>query len=109
MHETLITGYDAPHFFQDTMGRGRFAHFQHDHRFRLVAGQDETTELSDEVRFTMPFGWPGRVVGRLLMVPHIRGLLRRRFALLKRLAESDGWRDYLPQNYLPPSQTHLTA
>jgi hypothetical protein len=29
------------------------------------------------------------------MVPHIEGLLRRRFALLKRLAEGDGWHEFL--------------
>ena len=104
MHETLITGYDPPRFFQDTMGRGRFAHFQHDHRFTSTPDACETTQLADEVRFTLPFGWPGRLIGRFIMVPHIRGLLRRRFALLKRLAESNEWRDYLPQD-----QPHLIA
>ena len=104
MHETLITGFDRPRFFQDTMGRGRFAFFQHDHRFTAVAGPSETTLLQDEVRFTMPLGWAGRFVGRLIMVPHIRGLLRRRFALLRRLAESNEWRDYLPSG-----EAHLTS
>ncbi len=97
MHETLITGYRNPKdgdagFFQDTMGRGRFATFQHDHHFTVVAGR---TRLEDELRFSMPLGWAGEMVGRVVMVPHIRGLLRRRFALLKRLAEGDGWREYL--------------
>jgi len=30
------------------------------------------------------------------MVPHIRGLPRRSFALLQELAEGDGWRGYIP-------------
>jgi ligand-binding SRPBCC domain-containing protein len=92
MHETLITGFDAPRFFQDTMGRGRFASFQHDHRFTPLQGG---VLLEDELRFSMPFGWAGELVGRLVMVPHIRGLLKRRFALLKQLAEGDGWKDHL--------------
>ncbi len=92
MHETLITGFDSPVYFQDTMGRGRFATFQHDHRF---TDTDEGTLLEDELRFSMPFGASGAAVGRLIMVPHIKGLLRRRFALLKRLAEGDGWREYI--------------
>ena len=91
MHETLITGFEEPRFFQDTMGRGRFAAFQHDHRFSEVRGG---TLLEDEVRFSMPFGWAGEMVGRVVMVPHIRGLLKRRFGLLKGLAEGDGWRRY---------------
>jgi ligand-binding SRPBCC domain-containing protein len=93
LHETLITGFDSPCFFQDTMGRGRFATFQHDHHFTPADGG---TLLQDELRFSMPFGWAGALVGAAIMVPHIKGLLRRRFALLKRLAEGDGWRTYLP-------------
>jgi hypothetical protein len=52
--------------------------------------------LEDELRFSMPFGPAGELVGAAIMVPHIEDLLRRRFALLKRLAEGDGWRAYLP-------------
>jgi ligand-binding SRPBCC domain-containing protein len=76
------------------MGRGRFATFQHDHHFS--ATEDGGTLLQDELRFSMPFGAAGALVGAVIMVPHIEGLLRRRFALLKQLAEGDGWRDYLP-------------
>ncbi len=99
MHETLITAYEPPLHFQDTMGRGRFAHFQHDHRFTHLSADvngDEHTLLEDEVRFNLPLGIPGHLVGRLLRVPHIRGLLHRRFELLKRLAEGEEWREYLP-------------
>ena len=94
LHETLITGFEEPAFFQDTMGRGRFAGFQHDHHFSPAAGG---TLLEDELRFSMPLGWAGELVGSVVMVPHIRGLLRRRFALLKQLAEGDGWRRYLAE------------
>jgi ligand-binding SRPBCC domain-containing protein len=95
LHETLITAFDPPTFFQDTMGRGRFAAFQHDHHFTPT--DDGTgTLLQDELRFSMPLGSAGALVGAAIMVPHIRGLLRRRFALLKRLAETDGWKTYLP-------------
>lgn len=98
MHETLITGYREPKsgepaFFQDTMGRGRFQTFQHDHRFTQTSGG---TLLEDELRFSMPLRWAGEIAGKFVMVPHIQGLLRRRFALLKRLAEADGWREFIP-------------
>ena len=33
MHESIITKYERPTFFQDTMERGRFKRFQHDHHF----------------------------------------------------------------------------
>ncbi|MDE3104814.1 MAG: SRPBCC family protein [Acidobacteriota bacterium] len=92
-HETLITGYDAPNFFQDTMGKGRFQWFQHDHSFTQIGNH---TLLHDKVRFSLPFGILGSIVARQLMVPYIAGLVRRRFLLLKRMAESEGWRQYLP-------------
>jgi ligand-binding SRPBCC domain-containing protein len=85
--------WDAPHFFQDRMVSGRFRIFEHDHHFTETP---EGTVLEDQIRFTMPFGWPGRLVGRVILVPHILNLMRRRFDLLKCLAETGEWRDYLP-------------
>ncbi len=101
-HESLISRFEPSIFFQDTMVAGRFAFFQHDHA--LSENIDGTVTLADELRFSMPFGWLGRLVGRFIMVPHIRNLLKRRFALLKRIAETEEWRGYLPSG-----QTHLTV
>lgn len=98
MHETLITGFDPPHFFQDTMGRGRFASFHHDHHFTAettAADGRPCTLLEDAVHFALPLGLAGTMVGSLVMVPHVRGLVRRRFALLKQIAEGDEWQRYL--------------
>ena len=92
-HVSLISAFDPPNFFQDRMLAGRFRTFEHDHHF---ASTPEGTLLSDEVRFTMPLGIPGLIVGGAILVPHIRALLHRRFHLLKRIAESEEWRTYLP-------------
>jgi ligand-binding SRPBCC domain-containing protein len=93
-HVSLISQFEPCHFFQDTMLAGRFKYFQHDHEFTEIGGQ---VLLKDVVRFSMPFGSLGKLVGRYIMVPHIRGLMQRRFALLRRIAESEEWRQYLPQ------------
>ncbi len=90
-HVSLIAEYEPPVHFQDRMLEGRFKSFAHDHRFREVEGG---VLLEDELRFTMPLGWPGRVVGQAVLVPHIRRLLRERFAMLKGIAEGEAWRDY---------------
>ncbi len=92
MHETLITEYERPKFFQDTMGKGRFRFFQHDHHFEWIDGH---TVMWDVVRFSMPMGVVGRVVGRLVVVPHVMKLMLRRMELLKRVAEGDGWKEYV--------------
>ena len=92
LHETLITRYERPCFFQDTMGRGYFKHFQHDHSLEEVDGQ---TLLVDVVRFSLPFGPAGRLAGKLLIMPYVAQLMKRRFALLKRTAEGSDWERYL--------------
>jgi len=94
-HVSLISAYRPNEYFQDIMIDGRFQSFQHDHHFVEIGGQ---VLLKDTVRFSLPFGFAGRLVGRHIMVPHIAGLLRRRFALLKHIAESDEWRSYLPES-----------
>ena len=93
LHVSLISGYVSPTFMQDTMLQGRFKTFQHDHHMRDTG---DGTELMDELRFSLPFGWLGRLVARYVMVPHILRLLRSRFARIRRIAESDEWRLYLP-------------
>jgi len=91
-HVSLIAEFEEPYHFQDRMIAGRFRSFEHDHRFEVMDGG---VLLSDEVRFTMPFGVLGQMVGTFVLVPHIRRLVRARFAMLKQLAESDAWRQYV--------------
>lgn len=92
-HQTLITGYDRPNFFQDTMGHGMFRHFQHDHFFKFIDGK---TLMWDVVRFSLPLGFAGQQVGRRIVVPHVLDLMLSRFNLLKRLAEGPEWENYIP-------------
>jgi hypothetical protein len=106
-HHTLITGFAGPErqptgevtaWFQDSQERGRFAFFQHDHHFRQtynVGATAPTTELYDEVRFTLPFGPLGALAAKLLLAPHVQALCKQRFARIKSLAEGDGWREWV--------------
>lgn len=95
-HVSLISAYEPYRYFQDRMIAGRFRTFQHDHEFTEIGGQ---TLLKDTIRFSMPMGFAGRIVAKRILIPHIRGLLHRRFSLLKRIAESGEWRKYLPEAY----------
>ena len=115
-HHTLITAFAAPErqptgevtaYFQDSQEHGRFAFFQHDHYFRQAYNPScpaaAITELHDEIRFALPFGPLGRVAASWLLAPHIRSLARRRFVMIKQLAESDGWRSWI--DVTPPLAT----
>jgi ligand-binding SRPBCC domain-containing protein len=93
-HESLIEEFRPCQFFRDRMIAGRFRAFEHDHSFDLLP--DGSVHMHDEVRFTMRWGWLGEMLGVLLLGPDIRRLLRRRFRLLKRIAESEEWRSYIP-------------
>src|SRR5579875_2816459 len=94
-HESLLDPFVPPVYFRDSMIAGRFKSFAHDHR--LTECGDGLVRLYDEVRFQMPLGWLGELMGKCILAPHIRRLLRKRFALLKSLAESERWREYVGQ------------
>lgn len=91
-HESVITRYECPDFFQDAMARGRFRRFEHDHFFTEIGGR---TLLNDKVRFSLPVRWATRSLGQFVVTPHVARLLRHRLELLKRVAESDEWKKYL--------------
>jgi ligand-binding SRPBCC domain-containing protein len=100
MHETCITQYERPAFFQDTMGRGRFKRYQHDHYFYEM---DERTVLNDKIRFTLPLGFVGKLVGRFVIVPYLSRRLRRRLVMLRRVAQDRReWTKYLREEPAPP-------
>jgi ligand-binding SRPBCC domain-containing protein len=89
----MITAYERPHYFQDTMGRGRFRRYQHEHTLSEIDGH---TLLHDKIRFSLPLGWAGEMVAKHLMVPYMSRLLHTHLQLLKRVAETEEWRKYLP-------------
>ncbi len=93
VHETLITAYERPHYFQDTMGRGRFKRYQHELTLTEIDGH---TLLHDKIRFSLPLGWAGDAVAKYVMVPYIARMVHLHLQLLKRAAETDGWRQFLP-------------
>jgi ligand-binding SRPBCC domain-containing protein len=112
-HHTLITAFERPHanssttkaaFFQDTQEQGRFAFFQHDHFFTEKYEGERITMLRDEVRFALPFGPLGRFAAKYLLAPHIRKLARQRFAMIKDMAEGEGWREWVEDSAPAPAR-----
>jgi ligand-binding SRPBCC domain-containing protein len=102
-HHTLITAFEPPHpgsdgqpaaYFEDSQERGRFASFRHEHFFCQLG---QNTELEDRIHFALPFGPFGRLASKFLLAPHIRKLARQRFAMIKQLAEGEGWRNWLEE------------
>jgi ligand-binding SRPBCC domain-containing protein len=93
MHQSIISQYRRPDFFEDTMLRGRFKYFRHEHHFRFIDGQ---TFVWDEIFFSMHLSaLGGNLIADKIVVPHIMETLRTRHRILKRIAEGRDWQRYL--------------
>ncbi len=92
-HTSRIGVCDRPRHFQDSMVRGAFKSFCHDHYFESSSGE---TLMKDLMQFEAPFGFLGRLVEGVLD-RHMCSLLRRRNDCIKRVAESEEWRDFLAE------------
>ena len=90
-HTSRITALEFPKYFQDSMVRGMFRSFCHDHYFETSEGR---TLMKDVLMFEAPLGLLGRAAERLVLQNHTRRLPERRNVSIRRAAESEKWRDY---------------
>ena len=86
-HTSRITRFDPPRYFRDSMVRGRFARFEHDHYFEP---KDAGTLMRDVLEFESPFGALGRLVDYLVLGDYLRKLLEERSRVIKAAAELRG-------------------
>jgi ligand-binding SRPBCC domain-containing protein len=93
-HTSIISAYHRPTFFQDSMTRGMFKTFGHDHHFAEVNGG---TLMRDELRFSSPFGPLGLLVDQLILKNYFAKFLMERNAVIKHAAEHDDWRRFIPE------------
>ena len=85
---------ERPGYFQDAMVQGIFRWLKHDHFFRTPgAGM---TEMKDVFCFAAPLPVLGRVAEVTFLRRYMKALLAERNAVLKRIAESEEWRSYIP-------------
>jgi ligand-binding SRPBCC domain-containing protein len=89
-----ITVMDRPAYFHDAMLQGIFRSMHHDHYFRALSPHE--TEMRDVFCFAAPLGILGRLAELVVLRRYMRALLRERNAVLREIAESSGWRRYLP-------------
>jgi len=79
-----ITAFDAPRSFQDSMQKGAFRSFVHDHLFEAVDGG---TKMIDHLVFTAPLGILGRIAERLFLRRYLERLLTGRARVIKTAVE----------------------
>jgi ligand-binding SRPBCC domain-containing protein len=89
-----MTAFDRPAFFEDTMIRGAFKSMRHEHFFRSLPRGG--TEMKDVLYFAAPLPILGKIAEAFILPRYMQNLLHERNVILKQVAESDGWRKYLP-------------
>ena len=92
-HRSRITLLDRPYHFQDRMVHGLFRHFCHDHFFAV---QSSATVMKDLMEFEAPLAFVGSLAEKYLLRRHMVSLLNQRNATIKKTAESEEWKRYLP-------------
>jgi ligand-binding SRPBCC domain-containing protein len=88
-----ITKFERPHSFRDSQLKGIFARFDHDHIFQAQANGTLVTDIFD---FTCPLGPLGQIAD-YFVARHLRFFLIERNRILKSVAETDRFRDFLPE------------
>lgn len=90
---TRITAFNPPISFEDTMVSGAFRSMRHGHFFRRLAG--DRTEMTDVLHVAAPLPVLGPVAEVIVLRRYMRMLLLERSVVLKRVAESSEWKNYL--------------
>jgi ligand-binding SRPBCC domain-containing protein len=81
-----ITAYDRPGHFRDSMTRGAFRSFEHDHFFTEMP--DGRTQMRDVMVFHAPLGPLGRLVEKLVLIRYLARFLADRNQVIQQAAES---------------------
>ena len=79
-----ITRFERPTYFRDSMVRGAFSRFDHDHFFEATSDGCVARDVFD---YTSPLGPLGRLVDAIVLERYMRRFLEVRMRVLKELAE----------------------
>jgi ligand-binding SRPBCC domain-containing protein len=90
-----ITVYDRPRHFRDSMIRGAFRRFDHDHYFAPTDSSNAQTRMRDVFDFTSPLGPLGLLADRFFLIRHMHLLLLQRNQIIRETAETERWKMYL--------------
>jgi ligand-binding SRPBCC domain-containing protein len=81
---SMITRFDRPIFFEDTMKKGAFKSMRHEHHFKK---EGDRTLMTDIFEYEVPFDWLGKFFDLIYLRKYMVNLLIRRNACIKELAE----------------------
>lgn len=83
---SVITRFDQPIFFEDTMKEGAFKSMRHEHHFKK---EGDGTLMTDIFEYEVPFGWLGKVFNQMYLKKYMIHLLLKRNEVIMSIAEKD--------------------
>jgi ligand-binding SRPBCC domain-containing protein len=83
--ESLHTGYDPPHSFEDQQVRGPFKRWRHRH---IVEPHPDGAVLIDDIEYTPPFGLLGRLIDPIIIKPRLRRVFAFRHRVTRESCEN---------------------
>jgi ligand-binding SRPBCC domain-containing protein len=84
-----ITSMDLYRSFTDEMIDGPFLHMRHNHAF---SESENNCIMTDAFEYTTPFSFAGKLFDDLFLKSYMQKLLIKRNNVIKKIAESDGWK-----------------
>jgi len=87
-----ITAFERPRHFRDSMVKGAFRRFDHDHFFEPISAR---TLMKDVFDYDSPLGILGIIADAVFLENYMRKLLVKRNKLIKEIAENDDWKKFL--------------
>jgi hypothetical protein len=99
-----VTAMEPPTYFQITMVKGIFRSMEADHLFRTLPSG--ATEMKDLFFVAAPLPVLGPLAEAFFLRRYMLALLRERNAVIKHLAETAEWQQYLPSASVAPQSPH---
>lgn len=87
-----ITEMQFPNHFTDVMLKGAFSEMKHIHEFKQENNQ---TLMTDLFYYKTPLGLIGRIIDFVFLTKYMKNFLIIRNAELKRIAESEEWKQFI--------------
>jgi hypothetical protein len=90
--QVKISAFKRAEYFKDEQVAGDFKMMQHEHFFKPV---QNGTLMIDQFYFDAPYGILGKLFNKVYLENYMRRLLGERNAAIKKIAESNQWKQYL--------------
>ena len=90
--EIRITAMKNSDYFKDEQVKGDFKKMIHEHYFKPV---NNGTLMIDQFSYELPWGILGKLADRIYLESYLKILLAERNAVIKKIAESNQWKQYL--------------